>query len=181
MNLSQFNFNHKTGWGGLILFSIAVSFIFFSLVYMMEGQGWLSAYDEESNELYLDIGWNWIRGSGVAFLTTLLLGGLGIFLLRKNKKSSEKAGALFGKLDLNQKKGALAVVLISVGFTFFFNAALYWWEAEKWFVGGLYPGNTWFFEEASAWVSSATAMTFIGIALEAVALVLLVKTWRRKT
>lgn len=180
MDFSSFNFNHKTGWGGLLLLSAAISLCFFSLAYMMEGQGWLSAYDEERNDLYLDIGWNWIRGSGVAFLFALALGGWGISLLRKSKRQGQ-AKPVWGKLNLNHKKGALAVVFLSVGFTFFFNAALYWWEAEKWFVAGAESARPWFFAEASAWVSSATTMTFIGIVLEALALVLLVRSWKGKT
>ena len=117
--LRRFDFNHITGYCGVILVSIAISSLLFSLAHMFEGIGWLSADDAESNDLYLDVGWNWIRGSGVAFIVALVLFGSSILLLRKNLHLPRRRSSLFGKLDINQSKGLLGLVFLCVAFVFF--------------------------------------------------------------
>jgi hypothetical protein len=179
MDLRKYDFNHKTGYGAIILISMAISLCFFSVAYMSEGLGWLSDYEDDGDELYLDVGWNWIRGSGLAFLVALAQFIFSWKLLQTNKKISGTRPML-GKLDLNQRQGYLGLVSLSISFIFFINAALYWWEAEKWFFGGLYPGNSWFLNEASAWATSAWIMGLVGILLSAIGWVLLAKNWKKR-
>ena len=178
--LQQFDFNHTTGYWGVIVVSIAISSLFFSLAYMLEGVGWLLAYDAESNDLYLDVGWNWIRGSGVAFVVALVLFGISIRLLRKNRHLPKRRSPLFGKLDINQMKGLLGLVFLSVAVVFFFNGGLYRIEAEKWFYSASRPGQAWFPEEASDWVTSSYVMLLIGILMATAGWILIAMQWKAK-
>ena len=178
--LRRFDFNHITGYCGVILASIAISSLFFSLAYMFEGIGWLSADDAESNDLYLDVGWSWIRGSGVAFVVALVLFGISILLLRKNRHLPRRRSPLFGKLDINQEKGLLGLVSLCVAFVFFFNGGLYRIEAEKWFYAASRPGQAWFLEEASGWATSSYVMLLIGILLAAAGWILIAMQWKAK-
>ena len=178
--LEKYDFNHRTGYCSVILISISISLLFFSLGYMFEGVGWLSAYVEEANDIYLDVGWNWIRGSGVAFAIALVLFGISAKLLRDNRRLTQRCLPLFGKLDVNQQKGLLGLISLSVAVVFFFNAGLYRIEASKWFYAALGSGRAWFLEEASGWITSSTVMSLIGILLAAVGWILIAKQWKVK-
>ena len=179
--LQKFDFNHKTGIFSVIFISIATSLLFFSLAYMFEGLGWLSAYEDEEIDLYLDVGWNWIRGSGAAFVVALILLVISFVLLKKNRGQAQRKSPLFGKLDLNGKKGLLGLVLISVSAAFFFSGILYRIESANWLYSGIAQGKTWFLEEASAWATSAYVMIMIGIFLSAAGWILIAVQWKKKT
>lgn len=188
--LEKYNFNKASGYLSLIFISIAISLLVFSLVYMSEGIGWISAYDDDPNDLYLDVGWNWVRGSGVAFLVAVVLIVISFILLGKNKinnikysnklktssqnKFSSKSDYLFGKLDLNNKKSFTGLVLLSVALVFLFNGILYRIESTNWLYGGIYNAQGWFFEEASAWATSSYYMFLITILLATIGSLLLV-------
>ncbi len=176
--LEQFDFNHKTGYWSVICVAIAISLLFFSMAYMFEGVGWLSAYKDEAKDMYLDIGWNWIRGSGAAFLVAVVLISISAKLLNKNRNISNTP-PLFGKLDLNKYKGLLGAIFIPVAFVFFFNGFLYRIEAAKWFYAAR-TGTIWYLNEASAWVTSATVMIIIGILLSAAGFILMAVEWKRQ-
>ena len=165
--LRRFDFNHIAGYCGVIPVSIAISSLLFSLAYMFEGVGWLSADEADSNDLYLDVGWNWIRGSGIAFVVALVLFGSSMLLLRKNRHLPGRNSPLFGKLDINQQKGLLGLVFLCVSFVFFFNGGLYRIESERWLYAASRPGQAWFLEEASGWATSSYVMLLIGILLAA--------------
>jgi len=176
MALQKYDINKASGYLSIIFVSIAISLLIFSLVYMVEGIGWISAYDEDHNDLYLDVGWNWVRGSGVAFLLAIILIIISTILLAKNKspvKSSSKSSYLFGKLDLNKKKGLLGLVSLSVAIVFVFNGIVYKIESVNWLYGGIYSVEGWFFAEASAWATSSYYMFMIAILLATIGCVVL--------
>ena len=189
-NNRNYDLNKTSGCLSIIFASIAISLFIFSLVYMFEGGGWISAYDEDPNDLYLDVGWNWVRGSGVAFIVAMVLVIISTILLSKNKRSDtersndkrrneKRASYLLGKLDLNKKKGFVGLVLVSVALTFLANGVLYRIEYANWLYGGIYSAQGWFFEEASAWASSAYYMFLISILLATVGSFLLVMEYKR--
>ena len=177
--LQKFDFNHKTGIFSIIFVSIAVSLIFFSLAYMIEGVGWISAYDDEAKDFYLDVGWNWVRGSGIAFGFTLILLIISIILLIKNRRLSQRNRPLFGKLDLNGGKGILGLIFLAVSFIFFLNGGIYRIETTKWFNAALRSGQTWFLNEASSWATSSFIMILIGILLSAIGWILIAVQWKK--
>jgi len=178
--LQKYNLNKTSGYLSVIFISISISLLIFSLVYMFEGVGWISAYDEDPNELYLDVGWNWVRGSGLAFLVAIVLIIISAILLSKNKKIYDKkrASYMFGRLDLNKRKGLFGLVLLSVALTFLFNGILFRIEYANWLYGGIYSAQGWFFEEASAWATSSYYMFLVGILLTTVGCMLLVMGYK---
>ena len=175
-----FDFNKGTGIAGATLIAIAISLACFSIAYLLEGFGWSSSYASEGNELYLDIEWNWYRGSGVAFLATILTGISGIVLLVKNRCQCQqgKGSPVLGCLDLNCGKGKIALLMVPTGLIFLFNAIFYRIEAARWFNAGLSPGRVWYLEEASAWYTASWIMSLITIALLATGAILLVLVWK---
>ncbi len=178
--LKRFDFNKKSGWLSVVFISVGISLLVFAAVYLFEGFGWLSAYKEERLDAYAEVGWNWIRGAGIAFVVGLILLGGSFTMLRKNKGATERTGPLFGRLDLNQNKALLGLTLASVALVFFFNAALYRIEVVKWVSAAIELRRTWYLKEAASWVSAASTMQTIGILLEAAGLILLVLSWKRK-
>jgi hypothetical protein len=179
--LKRFDFNKKSGWISVIFISIGISLIIFAAVYLFEGFGWLSAYKAEPLDAYVEVGWNWIRGAGIAFVVALILLIASFLMLWKNKAKTSISTPLFGRLDLNQSKPLLGLTLASVALVFFFNAALYRLELVKWFFAGLELNRPWYLSEAASWASAATTMLLIGILLEAAGLVLIVLAWKKKT
>lgn len=178
--LERYDFNRSSGYWAAVLVSIGISLLFFSLAYMIEGVGWITEFSTDANELYLDVGWNWIDGSGIAFLVTLVLFGIARSLLKSNRSSSDRRSPLFGKLDLNQRNGLLGLVLLAVSFTFFFNGGLYRIEAANWFYAAAASSQSWFLDEASKWIMSSTIMIIIGIVLSATGWVMIAMQWRRE-
>ena len=179
--LKSFDFNKKSGWMSVVFISIGISLLVFAAVYLNEGFGWLSAYKEEQLDAYAQVGWNWIRGAGIAFIVALILLVASFLMLRKNKETGGLSSPLFGRLDLNQSKALLGLTLASVALVFFFNYALYRIEMVRWFWAGLELNRTWYLDEAASWATTASIMGIIGILLEAAGLVLIVLAWRRKT
>ena len=165
----------------VVFISIGISLLVFAAVYLNEGLGWLSAYKEEQLDAYAQVGWNWIRGAGIAFIVALILLVASFLMLRKNKETGGLSSPLFGRLDLNQSKALLGLTLASVALVFFFNYALYRIEMVRWFWAGLELNRTWYLDEAASWATTASIMGIIGILLEAAGLVLIVLAWRRKT
>lgn len=178
--LKRFDFNKKSGWISVVFISIGISLLVFAAVYLFEGFGWLSAYKEEQLDAYAEVGWNWIRGAGIAFVIALILLVACYMLLRKNKENPAISKPLFNKLDLNQSKALLGLILASVALVFFFNAALYRVEVVKWVASAIELKRTWYLKEAASWVSAASTMQTIGILLEAAGLILIVLAWKRK-
>ena len=179
--LKRFDFNKKSGWISVVFIAIGISLLVFAAVYLFEGFGWLSAYKEEQLDAYAEVGWNWIRGSGIAFTVALILLVVSYLMLRKNKETSALSRPLFGRLDLNQIKALLGLTLASVALVFFFNYALYQLEMVKWFYAGVELNRTWYLNESASWSADAATMRLIGILLEASGLILLVLAWKRKT
>ena len=179
-SLTKFDFNHKTGYLSVILGSIGISFLVFAAVYVIEGMGWLAAYEDEKLDLYLDIGWNWIRGGGAAFAVAVILIASSAVMLAKNKRRAGRATPLFGKLDLNNRKGLMGLTLIATSFAFFFNGIFYRQEATRWFFGAIETVDSWKLEEAAAWISASTTMIMIGILLSAAGFTLLALSTRAK-
>ncbi len=177
--LRSFDFNHNTGYSSVVLVSIAIALLIFSLVYMSEGLGWLAGHEDEALDIYLDVGWNWIRGSGVAFVVAVVFSGISVMLLRKNHHSPHRRPPLFGKLDVNQWKGLLGFVSLSVAFVFFFNAVLYRMESNDWFYGAVASGRAWYLSEASSWATGSYVMSLIGIFLAAAGWILIALQWQR--
>lgn len=178
--LKRFDFNKASGWVSVIFISIAISLLVFAAVYLSEGLGWLSAYKKEALDAYLEVGWNWIRGAGIAFTVALVLLGTSFIMLLKNKTGNSLSTSLFNHLDLNQLKALLGLVLASVALVFFFNAALYRIEVVKWVTAAIELRRAWYLDEASSWVSAASTMQIVGILLEASGLILLAFSWKRK-
>jgi len=181
--LKRFDFNKKSGWISVVLISIGISLLCFAAVYLNEGIGWLSAYKEEQLDAYAQVGWNWIRGAGIAFIVALILLVASFVMLRKNKETAGSgiSKPLFGRLDLNHSKALLGLTLASVALVFFFNYALYRIEMVRWFWAGIELNRTWYLDEAASWATTASIMGIIGIILEAAGLILIVLAWRRKT
>ena len=179
--LKRFDFNKKSGWISVVFASIGISLLIFAAVYLFGGFGWLSAYKEEQLDAYAEVGWNWIRGAGITFVTAFILLVVSYLMLRKNKEATEISRPLFNRLDLNQSKALLGLTLASVALVFFFNAALYRIEVVKWVSSAIELNRTWYLEEAASWVSAASTMQIIGILLEAAGLILIVLAWKRKT
>lgn len=179
--LKRFDFNKKSGWVSVAFISIGISLLVFAAVYLFEGFGWLSAYKEEQLDAYAEVGWNWIRGAGIAFVIGLILLVASFVMLRKNKATTGLANPLFGRIDLNQSKALLGLTLASVALVFFFNSALYTLEVQKWFFAALELNRTWYLNEAASWAADASTMRTIGILLEAAGLILIVLSWKRKT
>lgn len=179
--LKNFDFNKKSGWVSVVFISIGISLLIFAVVYLFEGFGWLSAYKDERLDAYVEVGWNWIRGAGIAFVIAFILLVISFLMLRKNKTATEIAKPLFSRLDLNQIKALLGLILASVALVFFFNAALYRIEVVKWVTSAIELKRTWYLKEAASWVSAASTMQIIGILLEAAGLILLALSWKRKT
>ncbi len=178
--LQRFDFNKKSGWISVVFVSIGISLLVFATVYLFEGFGWLAAYKEEPLDAYAEVGWNWIRGAGIAFVIAFILLVVSFLMLLKNKAATDISKPLFNKLDLNQIKALLGLTLASVALVFFFNAALYRIEVVKWVSSAIELKRTWYLEEAASWVSAASTMQLIGILLEAAGLILLVLAWKRK-
>lgn len=174
--LQKQNFNLPSGWGAVILGSIGISLLVFAAVYVIEGMGWLASYEEEQLDLVKDVGWNWIRGGGIAFAIALvsLIGS--IAMLRRNRKLSLPAK----RVGLNGGKGLLGLTLLSVSAVFFFNGVLYRVEAAHWFYGAVASVQEWMLVEASAWITASTVMILIGIGLSASGLILLVLNARHR-
>lgn len=178
--LKRFDFNKKSGWISIIFTSVGISLLVFAAVYLFEGLGWLSAYKEEQLDAYIQVGWNWIRGAGIAFIVGLVLLTASFVMLRKNKGATTPSRPLFGRLDLNQSKALLGLTLASVALVFFFNSALYTLEVHKWFFAGLELNRTWYLNESASWAAAASTMRLIGILLEAAGLILIALAWKRK-
>src|SRR4030042_2753743 len=172
--LKRFDFNKKSGWMSVVFISIGISLLVFAAVYLFEGLGWLSTYKEEQLDAYAEVGWNWIRGAGFAFVIALILLVASFLMLRKNKETGGLSSPLFNRLDLNQSKALLGLTLASVALVFFFNYALYRMEMVRWFWAGLELNRTWYLDEAASWATTASMMGIIGILLEGGGLVLLV-------
>lgn len=179
--LKGFDFNKKSGWISVIFISIGISLLVFAAVYLFEGFGWLAAYKKEPLDAYAEVGWNWIRGSGIAFVVAIILIVVSLLMLRKNKENTGISRPLFGRLDLNQIKALLGLTLASVALVFFFNAALYRIEVVKWVASAIELRRTWYLAEAASWVSAASTMQIIGILLEAAGLILIALSWKWKT
>lgn len=179
--LKRFDFNKKGGWISVVFIAIGISLLIFAAVYLSEGFGWLSAYKEEQLDAYAEVGWNWIRGAGIAFVVALILLVVSYLMLRKNKETTAVSRPLFNRLDLNQTKALLGLTLASVALVFFFNAALYRIEVVKWVSSAIELRRAWYLQEAASWVSAASTMQIIGIVLEAVGLILLALAWKWKT
>lgn len=177
--LKRFDFNQKTGWISIILFSLGLSLLVFAAVYMIEGVSWLTAENERNLDVYGETGWNWVRGSGIAFLISLGLLATSYALLKRNKKSKMPAPPLRGKLDLNRPKATLGLVFLSVSLVFFFNAILYRNEAASWIYAAVELTRPWYLEEASGWVAAASTVNAIGAVLAASGLVLLLLAWNK--
>ena len=105
--LKRFDFNKKSGWISVVFASIGISLLAFAAVYLFEGFGWLSTYKEERLDAYAQVGWNWIRGAGIAIVIGLILLIASFMMLRKNKETTGISRPLFNRLDLNQNKALL--------------------------------------------------------------------------
>lgn len=168
--LKKHDFNRASGWGAIILGSIGTSLLVFAGVYVAEGLGWLAAYEEEQLDLVKDVGWNWIRGGGLAFAAALILLIGAALILGRNRKLGPPAR----RSGLNNGQGLLGLVMLAVSAVFFFNGILYRTEAARWFYGGVASVQEWMLVEASAWITASTVMFLIGIGLSAGGLILLV-------
>lgn len=179
VNLEQYDFNRLSGWAAVLLVSIGVSTVIFAAVYLTEGLSWLAAYEEESIDTYKKVGQNWVRGAGIALVSSLTLFFVSRLMLKHNKTCTVKRPILWGRLDFNNPKCTLALVLFAVSFTFFANAALYRYEYTMWALSGIATATTWYLEEASAWATAAMYMALIGTALTVSAWLLIVAGWRK--
>ncbi len=171
--LEQYDFNDTRGWLSVVAVCIAVSLAFFSIAYLIEGIGWLG------DDTYAWVGWNWLRGSGIAIVIALVLLGLARKWLGANARKQEKARPLFGRLDLKGRKGLLGLASLSVSGVFFFNGIFYWQEAARWYWAGVETAQSWMLTESSSWYTAAAIMLFIGIALSAAGWLCVVLQWRR--
>lgn len=171
--LERFDFNERRGYLSVVAVCIAVSLAFFSVAYLLEGVGWLG------DDTHAWVGWNWLRGSGIAVVIALALFLLARGWLKANALKQEKARPLFGRLDLNARKGLLGLASLSVSGVFFFNGIFYWQEAARWYWAGVETAQSWMLTESSSWYTAAAIMLFIGIALSALGWLCVALQWRR--
>lgn len=173
MNLKRYDFNKPSGWASILFISIAISFVIFAIVYLAEGSGWLASYKDDPVSTYQRVGNNWVRGGVIALLASTALFTLSYFLLRKNRKNPKPHAPVWHRLDLNNPKGYMGLVLIAVAFTFFFNAALYRYEYIAWTLSAIGTLTKWNLVEAAAWAEAARNMALIGALCSASGLTLL--------
>ncbi len=178
-SLKQYDFNKPTGWASVLFVSIAFSLLVFASVYLFEGLGWLEAYKEELVSTYQRVGQNWVRGAGIAVVSSLILFFISTIMLRRNKKFESKRPILWNHLDFNNPKCTLALVLFAISFTFFANAAFYNYEYSMWALSGIASANSWYLEEASVWATAAMNMAIVGSILTAIAWILIVVGWKK--
>ncbi len=76
--LEKYDFNDSTGYLSVIFVCIAISLVLFSLAYIVEGVGWLG------DETHSWVGWNWLKGAGIAVVVAGVLAGISITLLSSN-------------------------------------------------------------------------------------------------
>ena len=82
VRINFLDLNRASGLFGLLLLSIAVSLIFFSIAYFIEGAGWSNAAEEEEED-YGEIAGNWNRGGTIALvLAGFLFVGSGVLFLK---------------------------------------------------------------------------------------------------
>ena len=171
--LKAYDFNDVKGCLGAAAACIAVSLAFFSVAYLIEGVGWLG------DETHGWVGWNWLRGSGIAIVLAFVL----LWLARNGLKASAlrqpRAGPLFGRLDLNASKGQCGLASLSISSVFFFNGIFYRQEAARWYWAGVETATSWMLAESSSWYAASAIMLFIGIALSAIGWTCIVLQWRR--
>lgn len=172
--LEKYDFNESTGYLSVIFVCIAVSLVFFSLAYVVEGVGWLG------DETHSWVGWNWLKGAGIAVVVAGVLAGISLNLLGSNTSRQERERPLFGKLDLNRKKGLIGLASLSVSVVFFFNGIIYRQEAMRWYWAGTGEGINWMLNESSAWFTSSMVMLLIGIGLSAAGWILIALQWKRE-
>ncbi len=173
--LEQYDFNDTKGILSVVAVCIAISLVLFSLAYISEGIGWLG--DSEHGW----VGWNWLRGAGIAIGIAAALGFIAKGWLAKNASNTEKARPLFGKLDLNAQKGLMGLAALSVSTVFFFNGIFYRQEAFRWLWAAQANSISWMFTESSAWFTSSMVMIIIGIVLSAAGWILIALQWKSGT
>jgi len=179
--------NRASGLFGLILISVAVSLVIFSIVYFVEGAGWSDS--GEDDEDFDDIAGNWYTGGIIALVLAVFFfigGGVplvaNIISTRRNRKENIQQKLLLNRFDLDLLWGPLPLIMIPTGMVFIFNGILYKIEAYKW-ENAATPDTIWKLHEASAWHTSAMWMFLIAIFLICgAAFLLLLNFWvvRRK-
>ena len=150
--LNFLDLNRASGVMGLILISLAVTLLIFSIIYFMEGAGWSDSTDDDED--FDDIAANWYTGGIIALVLAVLFFIAGGVLLvvnfistRRNKRESINAKLLWDRFDLNLLWGPLPLIMIPTGLIFLFNGVLYKIEARKWEIAAT---KSWHFSEASA-------------------------------
>ena len=170
--MARINFldlNRASGLVGLLLLSIAVSLVFFSIAYFSEGAGWSDAADKEDKNDYDEIAGNWYTGGVIVLVMANLLFAVSGTLLvinflrtRKARKFNEPHKLLWNIFDLNRLLGLVTLMMIPTGLVFFTNGVIYKMEAWRWENAAT---KTWHYTEASAWHTSAMWMYLIAIFL----------------
>ncbi len=167
IQINFLDFNRATGLLGLLVLSIAVSLVFFSIAYFSEGAGWSGAAEDEEDEGYEEIAGNWYTGGVIALVLAGLLFAVSVTLLiinhirvKKSREFNEPKRLLWNIFDLNRLPGLLALILIPTGTVFFTNGFIYKAEAWRWENAAT---KSWHYSEASAWHTSAMWMYLIAI------------------
>lgn len=168
----------------MLIFSLGVSFLIFSLVYLGEGFDWLIAYMNEGDSGYLDTMTNWLVGGGIALAVSCLSLFFGLRLLKENNRSTKadayeptQRGPFFNLMNFNDLSGLIALCLIPVSFSFFFSGFIYLREGNIWYWAAESSGILWYYTEASEWYTAQMVMMILGTVFIATAALLLVYNW----
>lgn len=180
--LDKFDFNRTTGIIGLVFLSLGISFIFFSIVYITEGVGWLEAFIEEGDQDFQWISQTWFIGGGISIGVVIISMFLSLYLLRKNVGEVEEIGStpksnFMNLFNFNEWSGIIFLCLVPVSFSFFFSGFIYQREANIWELSAQSSGIIWYLYEASAWRTDAMVMFIIAIIEISSAAFLLVYNW----
>ena len=178
VRINFLDLNRASGLVGLLLLSIAMSLVFFSIAYFSEGAGWSGAADKEDENDYDEIAGNWYTGGVIVLVLASLLFAVSGTLLainflraRKARKFNEPHKLLWNIFNLNCLSGLFALIMIPTGIVFCTNGFIYKAEAWRWENAAT---KSWHFTEASAWHTSAMWMYLIAIFLVCGAAFLLV-------
>jgi len=169
VRINFLDFNRASGLMGLILISLAVTLLIFSIIYFVEGSGWSDSSDDDED--FDDIAANWYAGGIISLVLAVFffIGGVVLLIVnfvstRRNKREGITLKMLWNRFDLNLLWGPLPLIMIPTGLIFLFNGVLYKIEARKW-ENAATANTIWKLREASAWHTSAMWMFLIAIFL----------------